>query len=213
MVRAVYTILGCLLFSMSSYAAPTKLECQSSTNNFESNLSELEKVAEEVECNASLTEDQIVGICDSIYNKKPSLAGSLFSQQFEEDLWALSCVKADQKILDNPEALKEAHRKIQAMWNSNRKSMQCKGFPLRNANITNFSVNSGFTTFLRSAVKVYKLDMNFKNENQQTVMDYLVEQIDSYKRANMTTKVNELEKIYKVLGDAGAKHAKDLPRD
>ena len=45
---------------------------------------------------------------------------------------------------------------------------------------------------------------------QGTVMDYLVEEIDSYKRTNMITKVSELEKIYKVLEIAGTKHAKDL---
>lgn len=52
--------------------------------------------------------------------------------------------------------------------------------------------------------------MNFKVIEQGTVMDYLVEQIDSYKRANMSKKVSEFEKIYKVLENAGTKHAKDL---
>ena len=96
------------------------------------------------------------------------------------------------------------------MWNNNRKRLKCTGFPLPDANITNFSVNSGLLTFLRASVKRYKLDMNFKDENQKTVMDYIVKQIERYKQADQPEKVLDLEMIYKVLNDNGAKHGKDL---
>lgn len=156
------------------------------------------------------TEDVIIGICGSIYNKKPSKEGSSFAFKFEDDLWEMVCIKPTNDILNNPEALKDVHKKIQTMWIINRNNFICNGFPLRDANITNFSLDSGFPTFLRSAIKVYKLDMNFKVTNQGSVMDYIINQIESYKAANMTTKVNELEKIYKILENAGTKHAKDL---
>lgn len=210
MVKAAYTFLGCLLISASSYAAPTTLECQTS-NGLEKNLGEIAEVTSAVNtCSPALTDDQITGICNSIYNKKPGTTGSPFAYKYEEDLWELSCVKPGQDILGNPDSLKEAHKKIQAMWNSNRKGLRCKGFPQTDDNITNFSMNAGFPLFLRAAVKVYKLDMNFKDENQLTVMDYIQSQIESYKRANMVSKVAEFEKIYKVLADGGAKHGKEL---
>ena len=156
------------------------------------------------------TNDDIIGICGSIYNKKPSREGSQFAFKFEDDLWEMACIEPTREILNNPEALKIAIKKIQTMWMNNRNNFICNGFPLRDANITNFSINSGFPTFLRSAIKVYKLDMNFKVTNQGTIMDYILEEIESYKSANMSTKVNELEKIYKILENAGAKHAKEL---
>lgn len=158
----------------------------------------------------SPSEDDIVGLCNAIYNKKPCTKRMFFTYEFELTLWKLVCTEPTDEIIDNPEKLQQVHKRVQAMWLNNRNRFLCRGFPLREGNVTNFSINSGFTTFLRSAVKVYKLDMNFKVTEQGTVMDYLVEQIDSYKRADMSTKVSELEKIYKVLENAGTKHAKDL---
>lgn len=52
--------------------------------------------------------------------------------------------------------------------------------------------------------------IKLKITEQGTVMDYLIEQIESYKRANFPEKVEEFEKIYKVLEIDGTKHAKDL---
>ena len=158
----------------------------------------------------SPSQDNIDGLCNSIYNKKDSSPGSPFGYKFEENLWEFVCIKPTLEIIKNPEKLQEVHKKIQAMWLTNRNLIFCSGFPQTDANVTNLSINAGFTLFLRSAVKIYKLDMNFKVTEQGTVMDYLVEQIDSYKRANMNTKVSEFEKIYKVLEIAGTKHAKDL---
>nr|WP_315201858.1 hypothetical protein [uncultured Flavobacterium sp.] len=71
-------------------------------------------------------------------------------------------------------------KKIQTMWHANRSVFLCKDFLIRDGNVTNFSINSGFPTFLRSAVKVYKLDINFKVTEQGTVMDYLVEQCTQF---------------------------------
>ena len=156
------------------------------------------------------SEDQIIGFCDAVYNKQSGTEGSEFAFKFEEYLWEFSCAKPTKDVFSNAQALTAAHKKIQIMWKNNRKIFQCKGFPLPEANIVNFSLNAGFPGFLRAAVKIYKLDLNFVDEKQQTVMDYILPLIASYRAANMTAKVAEYERIYKVLADGGAKHAKDL---
>lgn len=158
----------------------------------------------------SPSEDDVLTLCNDIYNKVDKTKGGLFSYHWEETLWQLACIEPTPEIFKNPEKLQEAHKKIQAMWFANRNLFFCTGFPLANANVTNFSMNSGFSMFLRAAVKLYKLDMNFKVTEQGSIMDYLADQIESYKRANDIPKVSEFEKIYKVMEIAGTKHGKDL---
>ena len=201
--------MGTFIFASIACAQAAEKECNKTTM-LGKNLSELEEVSKAVDGCATPSADDIIGICDAIYNKEPGSPESGFGFKYEEDLWKLACIKPSKTILGNADSLKAAHLKIQTMWNNNRSMLKCTGFPLPDANITNFSVNSGFITFLRAAVKRYNLDMNFKDENQQTVMDYIVKQIERYKQAGQPEKVLDLEMIYKVLNDNGAKHGKDI---
>jgi hypothetical protein len=209
MFKYISFILGNLFFASVAYAQVANKEFKKTTT-LEKNFSTLEEFSKAEDDCAAPSADDIIGICDAIYNKEPGTLGSAFAFKFEEYLWEFSCIKPSKSILENADLLKAAHLKIQTMWNNNRKRLKCTGFPLPDANITNFSVNSGLLTFLRASVKRYKLDMNFKDENQKTVMDYIVKQIERYKQADQPEKVLDLEMIYKVLNDNGAKHGKDL---
>jgi hypothetical protein len=211
MVRAVYTILGCLLISMSSYAAPTKLECQSSTNNFESNLSELEKVAKEVDECPAPTKSQYSSVCHSIYEKQ-SLANPKpgVSYGYQESIWELSCA------VPGVDTIETAKTKIQKMWNKYRTSFRCYDYPTLQAsekNIAKFSLDTGFTTFLTEAVKRYDLDMNFVDPgDNKTLLDFIQDQEKIIRNSPPidTGRANEYNRIYKMFRDKGAKHAKEL---
>ena len=209
MFKGVSFILSTLIFASIACAQAAEKECKKTTM-LEKNLSELEEVAKSVDGCATPSADDIIGICDAIYSKEPGTTGSGFAFKYEENLWELACIKPSKTILGNADSLKAAHLKIQTMWNNNRSMLKCTGFPLPDANITNFSVNTGFLTFLRAAVKIYKLDMNFKDGNQETVMDYITKEIERNKRVGYLEKVQDLEMIYKVLNDNGAKHGKDI---
>lgn len=208
MVKAVYTILGCLFISHSIYAAPTTLDCQSSTNNFESNLSELEKVAVEVDDCPAPTKEQIMGICNSVYDKQEGSTESGLSYQYQEGLWDLSCAKPK---IDSPDI---ARQKIQKMWNKNRENFRCYKYPnvtVTDGSILKFAMDTNFSTFLVSAVRKYNLDMNFKDpKDGKTIMDFLQDRITTFKKGNFPDQVAEYERIYKLLSDNGAKHGKDL---
>jgi len=209
MFKYISLILGILFFASVAYAQVANKEFKKTTT-LEKNFSTLEEFSKTEDDCAAPSADDIIGICDAIYSKEPGTPGSGFGFKFEEFLWQFACLKPSKSILANADLLKEAHLKIQTMWINNRKRLKCTGFPLPDANITNFSVNSGFLTFLRAAVKIYKLDMNFKDENQKTVMDYITKEIERNKRVGYSEKVLDLEMIYKVLNDNGAKHGKDL---
>ena len=75
------------------------------------------------------------------------------------------------------------------------------------------SLETNFPEFLVTAAKRYKLDMNFKDpQDNRTILDFVKDQIAYMKKApvNMTLKIQEYEDIYKMLQENGAKHGKDL---
>ena len=207
MVKAVYTILGCLLISAASFAGPKSLDCDSS-NNFEKNLSELEKVASEVDDCPAPTENEFTKVCNSIYAKKGPSAGSDFAYKYQEDLWEMSCAKAPRDTVE------VANKKIQKMWIKHREAFKCsayEGMSTSEENVAKFSMDVNFSTFLVTAVKKYNLDMNFKDPaDGKTVMDFLKAQRESYSVPGFEDKAAEYDRLYKLLEKAGAKHSKDL---
>lgn len=144
------------------------------------------------------TIDQFTGVCNDIYEKK---------DLYQEELWKISCAdpKKDSKEI--------AYQKIRCMWNKYREEFRCFGYTgvsVPDANISKFSIDTGFSTFLVAAVKMYKLDMNFKDHDGKTLMDFLQIQRERYKNSDYIAKYEEYDRIYKLLEKNGAKHAKDL---
>jgi hypothetical protein len=211
MVRAVYTILGCLLISMSSYAAPTKLECQSSTNNFESNLSELEKVAKEVDECPAPTKDQLSEVCSEIYFRaEAKMPNTELNYSYQEKLWKISCAEPGK------DSIETAKPKVQKMWNKYRADFRCYNYPnsiASDANITKFSLDNGFPGFIIEAARKYKLDMNFIDpKDNKTVLDFVLDQEALIRRTPPvnTEKADEYKRISTILETNGAKRGKDL---
>lgn len=154
------------------------------------------------------TRDQFMGICNSIYRKENASDESGLSYQYQEGLYEISCVKIG---VDSKEV---AAIKIQCMWNKYRESFRCYVFAnvaVPEGNVLKFAMDTGFSTFLVSAVKKYNLDMNFLDPaDNKTIMDFLKENYDSYKRDGYTEKSDEYFRIYQLLKANGAKHSSEL---
>lgn len=110
-----------------------------------------------------------------------------------------------------------AHKKIQAFWLLYRKDCRCYGYSgitVGDGNVLKFAMDNDFPTVVANAVKLYGLDVNFKDPaDGKTIMDFLQTRIASYKTAEppMPDKVKQFERVYGILAAHGAKHAKDLP--
>ncbi|MEY3500441.1 MAG: hypothetical protein RL308_2110 [Bacteroidota bacterium] len=167
-----------------------------------------EKKAEVCDCPETTRMDFLI-LCKDVYERKPSSEESELSFKYEQALWRMSCAK------EGVDDMETARKKIQCMWNKNRKSFSCDypGSVVPKGNITKFSLETNFPEFLVTAAKRYKLDMNFKDpQDNRTILDFVKDQIAYMKKApvNMTLKIQEYEDIYKMLQENGAKHGKDL---
>ena len=166
-----------------------------------------EKKVEVCDC-PKPTRNQFMGICNAVYDKADGNEDLGIGYKYQELLWEISCAHPKK---DSPE---EAIKKIQCMWNNNRENFRCykyDGVSVPDGNVLKFSMDSGFSTFLVTAVKKYKLDMNFKDPtDDETIMDFLKFHMERYRTNGNTVKVEEYERIYKLYKDNGAKHAKDL---
>ena len=152
------------------------------------------------------TRDQFQGVCGSIFRKDGPSEESGLGYEYQEDLYEISCV-------DKSDSKEVAYQKIRNMWIKNRENFLCYNFTgvsRAYSNVAIFSIDTGFSTFLVTAVKKYKLDMNFKDRNGETIMDFLLYGIEKYKNSKYTEKYEEYERIYKLLEAYGTKHAKDL---
>ncbi len=163
------------------------------------------------------TESQITCVCNSIYDKKaPTInkpivgakGGYGFGYKYQEDLWQMSCAVPG---IDTEE---ESIKKIQAMWMKCRVKFRCYkyiGVSVSDGNVAKFAMDTGLSTFLVTAVKRYKLDMNFIDPaDGKTIMDFLDEQFKMFKKADSLDKAEECLRLYKLLEKHGCKHAKDL---
>jgi hypothetical protein len=167
-----------------------------------------EKKVEDCDCPEPTKYDFKI-LCKDVYERKPASDESELSFKYQVTLWRMSCAKEGE---DNMET---ARKKIQCMWNKYRSSFACDypGVTVPKGNITKFSLETNFPIFLFDAVKNYKLDMNFKDpEDNRTILDFIKDQITYIKKSpvDMTMKINEYERLYKLLNDNGAKHGKDL---
>ena len=157
------------------------------------------------------TKEQLAGTCHAIYEKQMALnPNPRVSYGYQESIWEMSCAITGQDIIES------AKLKIQLMWNRIRTSFRCYKYPnyiSSERNITKFSLDTGFTTFLTEAVKRYDLDMNFIDPtDNKTILDFIQER-ESYVRNSPpidNEKADEYNRIYKLLRNNGAKRASEL---
>lgn len=167
-----------------------------------------EKKVEDCDC-PEPTKYDFDQLCNEVYDQKASSDESELSFKYQEVLWKMSCAK------DGVDDLETARKKIQCMWNKYRTKIGCNfpGLSVPKGNIVKSSLEINFSFFLISAVKDYKLDMNFKDPvDNRTILDFIRDEIAFVKKSpsDMTMKVKEYESLYKLLKDSGAKHGKDL---
>ena len=168
------------------------------------------------------TEADYQRVCECIKFKKPGASPAVL-WNFEEELWRLSCadlegykmlftdrVKNKQALI---EARLEAKRKIQAFWMAYRLEFKCRGYTEVTGvapNVMRFALDKHFPTVIMRAAKEYGMDMNFKDTDGRTLLDFVDERKDSFARANYESEVKEYERVRTVLLKNGAKRASEL---
>lgn len=150
-------------------------------------------------------------VCVGIYGKLDArYPDSDFNYSFQEELWKISCTKPGTDILET------ARIKIQLMWNQNREYFRCYGYPTSIAtdkNVTKFSLETGFTTFLAEGVRKYQLDMNFIDPaDGKTILDYIVEREKAIRNSPPvdTPRADQYHRFYVLLRSNGAKQGSEL---
>ena len=154
------------------------------------------------------TLDQIMGVCNAIYDKKEASISSGLSYEFQEYLWQMSC--ADSKI----DSVESAKIKIKMMWEKDKENFRCYKYPnvtVTDGNILKFAMDTNFSTFVINAVRKYDLNMNFRDpKDGKTIMDFLQDRMSTFKKGNFPDQLEEFERVYKILKENGAKHSWEL---
>lgn len=154
------------------------------------------------------TENMFLTVCNSINASKLATDETNFSYKYQEDLWKMSCAEVGK---DTSETAKQ---KIQIMWNTYRTEFKCPGGvtdSIHNGNVTKYAMDNQFSTFVVYSIKKYELDMNFIDPRDgKTLLDFVEEQLEMWKKTSFTSKTNEYQRVYDLLIKTGAKRAKDL---
>lgn len=169
---------------------------------------EAEKIVAKLDCPIP-SKMEFEAVCFSGYDREP-IQGNKLSFSFQEHLWKMSCADPE----NDSQALAKA--KIQKMWNQNRIKFICSGYAgvlSSGSNISLFSIETGFSTFVIDAVNKWDLNLNFIDENTNgTVMDFLISEIKRYSEMNndFSGKIKEYQEIYDYLKRFEVKHASEL---
>lgn len=167
-----------------------------------------EKLVAQLDC-PTPTSEKFEAVCVSGFGKEP-IQGNKLSFSFQEYLWSMSCADPEK----DSQAIAKA--KIQKMWNANREKFKCSGYDgvyASGLNITSFSMDAGFSTFMIDAVKKFDLDLNFKDPlSKNTIMDFIIDEIDRYSKMqhDNSAKIREYTNIYNLLKIFEVKHASEL---
>jgi uncharacterized delta-60 repeat protein len=138
--------------------------------------------------------------------KDPKPKGD-YEYMYQRRLLDAACVDVEK---DSEEVIGQ---KIRKMWDAafaqqklNCHSMQ---FYPSGGNILKFAVSCKFDEFIDDAIW-WKVNLNFIDEvDKETVLDYVQHQIEKNKGFNI---VSKLQHYYKILREAGAKHASELKK-
>lgn len=138
--------------------------------------------------------------------KDPKPKGD-YVYMYQRRLLDAACVDVEK---DSEEVIGE---KIRKMWDAAfaQQKLNCHSiqFYPSGGNILKFAVSSKFTEFIDDAIW-WKVNLNFIDEvDKETVLDYVRGQIEKNKGTNI---VSTLQHYYKILREAGAKHAAELKK-
>lgn len=138
--------------------------------------------------------------------KDPKPKGD-YVYMYQRRLLDAACVDVEK---DSEEVIGE---KIRKMWDAAfaQQKLNCQSvqFYPSGGNILKFAVSSKFTEFIDDAIW-WKVNLNFIDEvDKETVLDYVRGQIEKNKGSSI---VSTLQHYYKILREAGAKHAAELKK-
>lgn len=169
-------------------------------------LQSLEVVESEIQPCPNLKKLENICINIDSRSKDPKPKGD-YVYMYQRKLLDAACVDVEK---DSEEVIGE---KIRKMWDAAfaQQKLNCHSiqFYPSGGNILKFAVSSKFTEFIDDAIW-WKVNLNFIDEvDKETVLDYVRGQIEKNKGTSI---VSTLQHYYKILREAGAKHAAELKK-
>lgn len=114
-------------------------------------------------------------ICDEITSKRNTDEKYFdkFTMMYEQKMWEMPCA------FPHTDSVPEATIKINRMWNKYKLDFKCDtlGFNVPQGNVLKFAISDGYETFIETIVENYGLDINFKDNDGKTVLDYVNDEI------------------------------------
>jgi hypothetical protein len=186
-------------------AAATRETCRSATG-FDSNLSQLKKVLDEVadvnECKKPIAPQDIRAVCESLkFTTIMVLPNGKKAIKYKELLWSMACVEQgeDRQSVN-------AKKKLQAMWEKNKKNFRCSDFagvPIPDLNIIQFSLELGKEAFLDDLAEfgldVYYTPKSITGKDEQNILDFIDKRVVELERGLQPEKANTYRDVKKVL--------------
>jgi hypothetical protein len=146
----------------------------------------------------------LIGICNSIYQKREEPKESPFAYYYERQIYEASCAKHGE-----PEEV--IKKKIQNMWlkldNPHLKCNQAN-FGVDHGNVLKYALKMDEFFFLGLAVEVWEVNLNSIDNDNETLLDYLKSEMERTKSSE-DYRVR-YQDLYKDLRKRGARHRRGL---
>lgn len=124
-----------------------------------------------------------------------------FTMLYEQRMWEMSCAFPD------TDSVPEATIKINRMWNKHKLDFKCDalGFNVPQGNVLKYAISSGYETFIETIVESYGLDINFKDNDGKTVLDFVNDEIKRRYDPGNSDSTRSLRHYKELLIQLGAK--------
>jgi hypothetical protein len=188
------------LFTLSSFAAPTSLDCKANKIGIEDNLKELANVSRKIASEGCPNSRGMKDLCSYIATASPDIdPNSNYQYYYQRVVYEASCVDWVN------ESEEDIARKVRAMWAKYGKDLRCPtmhgpGHPIK------YAAGRLFHDFVTEAVQLWGLDLNVIDEAGGTVLDFIEIEI---KRTSGSSQRN-MKEYYELMRKAGAKHRREL---
>jgi hypothetical protein len=130
---------------------------------------------------ATPTKEQMGALCASIYaqDSKPKVESEFIRFEFEELMLRMAGAIDANNVVKPKD---EAYALVRKWWLANRENCRCPGYVGSlgsNKNVGKFATGNGFTVPLRTFMKRWKLDLDFKDSaDGKTIYQFLVDEKD-----------------------------------
>jgi hypothetical protein len=194
-------------FTISTFAAPTSLDCKASKIGIEEKLSEMIDVSRKIAGvnNTCPNQGDMDLLCMYVGSHTPDNdPESYYSYYYQRIVYEASCVDLETNSDE------EISRKVRLMWNKYGRNLKCGPMGVgESAHVLKYAAYRLMDSFIEDAATVWKIDLNHfdTSDSGRTVLDYLEDQIN---RTGSGETNKKMRQYYKLLRDSGARHRREL---